>query len=129
MRVSEQTENQIMAVLQRMAEAVADKDPDGVMALLDPDFLFIGPGEKALGVNGFCRRLERDFSRAETISVSLSDVLISAEGTVAWIVADLTCRIVAGGTPEAHGARMTAVLRGTGHTWIFARVHISTMTA
>ena len=86
MRVSEQTENQIMAVLQRMAEAVADKDPDGATALLDPDFLFIGPGEKALGVNGFCRRLERDFSRAETISVSLSDVSSAPRGRL-WIVA------------------------------------------
>ncbi len=33
MPVSEQTQNQIMAVLRRMAEATAKKDIDGVVAL------------------------------------------------------------------------------------------------
>lgn len=127
MRVSEQTREQIMAVLRRMTDASSRKDIEGVMALTDPDFSGFGSvaGEKVIGREAYRRHIERDFARVETITLSLSDVQISAEGTVAWVMADLTCHIVADGVPQDLDGRMTMVLRGTGHAWVIAQVHYS----
>lgn len=127
MRVSEQTREQIMAVLRRMTEATGRKDVEGIMALTDPDFRGLGTGvdEKAIGKEAYRRHLERDFVQAETVALDLSDVRIGAEGTVAWVMADMTYRFVVDGVPRTRTGRMTAVLRGTGHAWVFAQVHYS----
>lgn len=127
MRVSEQTRDQIMAVLQRLVEAAGRKDVGSIMALTDPDFRGFGSGidEKVIGREASRRHIERDFSQVETFALSLSDVQISAEGTVAWVMADLTCHIIADGVPQDLDGRMTMVLRGTGHAWIIAQVHYS----
>lgn len=127
MPVSEQTQRQIMAVLRRMAEATAKKDVDRMVALVDPEFRAFGtgPDEKAIGREEYRRHLERDFSQAETISLEFSDIHIGAEGTVAWVMADMAYHIVAGGTPQTLNGRLTAVLRGTGHAWVFAQMHYS----
>ncbi|WP_292364427.1 MULTISPECIES: nuclear transport factor 2 family protein [unclassified Methanoculleus] len=127
MRVSEQTQNQILAVLRRMAEATARKDVGGIMALADPDFRGFGTGadEKAIGREAYRRQLERDFSQAETISLEFSDIRIGAEGTVAWVMAGTAYHIVADGVSQTLNGRLTAVLRGTGHAWVFAQMHYS----
>ncbi|MCK9299341.1 nuclear transport factor 2 family protein [Methanoculleus sp. YWC-01] len=127
MRVSEQTQEQIMAVLRRMTEATARKDVDAIMALTDPDFQGFGTGadEKAIGRDAYRRHLERDVAQAETIALDLSDVRIAAEGTVAWVMADMAYHFVVDGVGETLNGRMTAVLRGTGHAWVFAQVHYS----
>jgi len=116
-----------MAVLRRLEEATAGKDVDGIMALTDPDFRGFGTGadEKAIGREAYRRHIERDFAQAEAIALDLSDVRIAAEGTVAWVMADMAYRFVAGGAPQTLNGRMTAVLRGTGHAWVFAQVHYS----
>jgi len=127
MAVSEQTQNQIMAVLRRMAEAAAKKDLDGMVALVDPNIRAFGtgPDEKVIGREEFRRHLERDFSCAETISIEFSEIHIGAEGTVAWVMADMAYHVVAGGAPQTQNGRLTAVLRGTGHAWVFAQMHFS----
>jgi len=116
-----------MAVLRRLEEATAKKDVDGIMALTDPDFQGFGTGadEKAIGRDAYRRHLERDVVQAETIALDLSDVRIAAEGTVAWVMADMVYHFVVDGVGETLNGRMTAVLRGTGHAWVFAQVHYS----
>lgn len=116
-----------MAVLRRLEEAMSKKDLDGIMALTAPDCrgFFIGADEKAIGREACRRHLERGFAQVETIGLDLSDIHIGAEGTVAWVMADMACRFVIDGVGEARTGRMTAVLRGTGHAWIFAQVHCS----
>jgi len=127
MRVSEQTREQIMAVLRRMTEAMGRKDVESLVALADPEFRAFGTGagEKVIGREAYRRHLEHGFAQAETVALDLSDVRIAAEGTVAWVMAGMTCRSVAGGVEGTRNGRMTAVLRGTGHAWIFAQVHYS----
>ncbi|MCK9276885.1 MAG: nuclear transport factor 2 family protein [Methanoculleus sp.] len=127
MPVSEQTQNQIRAVLRQMAKATAKKDIDGVVALADPNFRAFGtgPDEKAIGREAYRRHLERDFSQAETISLEFSDIYIGAEGTVAWVMADMAYHVVADGAPQTLNGRLTAVLRGTGHAWVFVQMHYS----
>ena len=127
MRVSEQTQNQILAVLRQVTEATARKDIDGVMALVDPGFraFGIGPGEMVIGSEACRKRLEQIFSQAESITPDLADIYIGAEGTVAWVMADMICRVTEDGTPRTLSGKMTAVLRGTGHAWIFVQMHCS----
>ncbi len=127
MRVSEQTREQIMAVLRRMTDAMGRKDVEALVALADPEFRAFGTGadEKAIGREEYRRHLERGFAQAETVALDLSDVRIGAEGTVAWVMADMTCRFVVDGIPRTLDGRMTAVLRGTGHAWVFAQMHYS----
>ena len=127
MQVSEQTQNQIMAVLRQMAKATAEKNLDAMKALVDPDFQGFGTGsdEKVFGREAYLRHLERDFSQAETISLEFSDVCIGAEGTVAWVMAGMAYHIVADGALQTLNGRLTAVLRGTGHAWVFVQLHYS----
>lgn len=75
MRVSEQTRNQIMAMLQRMAEAIGRKDIEGIMALTDPDFRGFGIGvdERVIGKEAYRRHIEREFAKTEAISLELRD--------------------------------------------------------
>lgn len=92
-----------MAVLRRMTDAMGRKDIETLVALADPDFRAFGTGaaEKAIGREAYCRHLERGFTEAETVALDLSDVLIGAEGgTVAWVMADMTCRFVVDGIPR-----------------------------
>lgn len=116
-----------MAVLRRMTDAMGRKDIESLVTLTDPDFrgLFTGADGKVIGREACRRHLEHGFARAETVALDLSDVHIGAEGTVAWVMADMTCRFVSGGVPRTMNGRMTAVLRGTGHAWIFAQMHCS----
>ncbi|WP_332449899.1 nuclear transport factor 2 family protein [Methanoculleus sp.] len=127
MIVSEQTQGQIMGVLRRLAKATGEKDIESIMALTDPDFCGLGTdaGEKVIGREAYRHQLEREFTQAETISLEFSDVRIGAEGTVAWVMADMTYRSQARGTPLTLNGRMTAVLRGTGHAWVIAQMHYS----
>jgi len=127
MIVSEQTQGQIMGVLRRLAKATGEKDIESIMALTDPDFCGLGTdaGEKVIGREAYRHQLEREFAQAETISLEFSDVRIGAEGTVAWVLADMAYRFVAGGAPRTLDGRMTAVLRGTGHAWVIAQLHYS----
>ncbi len=127
MIVSEQTQGQIMAVLRRLAEATGEKDIERIMALTDPDFCGLGTdaGEKVIGREAYRHHLEREFAQAETVALEFSDVRIGAEGTVAWVMADMACRSGAGGAEKTLNGRMTAVLRGTGHAWVLAQMHYS----
>ncbi len=127
MRVSEQTREQIMAVLRRMTDAMGRKDVESLVALVDPEFRAFGTGadEKAIGREAYRRHLERDFAQAEKIALDLSDVRVGAEGTVAWVMANVTYRLLVDGVGETLNGRMTAVLRGTGHAWVFAQMHYS----
>jgi ketosteroid isomerase-like protein len=127
MIVSEQTQNQIMAVLRRFAEATGRKDVESILAITDPDFRGIGTGadETAIGKDEYRRHLERDFAQAEKVALEFSDVHIDAEGTVAWVTADMTYHIVVEGVPQTLNGRLTAVFRGTGHAWVLAQMHYS----
>lgn len=116
-----------MAVLRRMTEAMGRKDVETLAALADPDLRAFGTGagEKVIGREEYRRYLERGFAQAEEVALDLSDIRIGAEGTIAWVMAEMTWRFAAGGVPRTMNGRMTAVLRGTGHAWVFAQMHYS----
>lgn len=124
MRVSEQTRDQVMTVIQRLVEALGRKDVGGILALTDVDFrgFWSDAGDKVVGKEALQRYLEQDSAPPDLIGLEISSIHISAEGTVAWVMADVRFNMVGGGAREG---LLTAVLRGTGHTWLFAQVHCS----
>jgi ketosteroid isomerase-like protein len=125
--VSSQTRIQVMDVIDQMVRYYSKKDLEKVMSLIDEHFKGFGsgPDEKVVGKEELRKDLERDFAWCETLSMEFSDVKLSAEGTIAWFMAECTIKASLGGVPQRLAGRMTGVLRGTGHTWVFAQTHFS----
>ncbi len=112
MTVSAQTREQVEAVLARLAEAARPGDAAGLAGIADP------------GVEGFWIaapvRGPEELAAAIRAPFAILDPSISCEGTIAWVTARF-----AGGDGRRADGRLTAVLRGTGHTWLLAQIHAS----
>lgn len=109
MAVSRQTEEQVLAVLDRLRRAMRDGDADRIAELTVPGFAGFG-----------LARTARTLAEALPGGYALEDVAIACEGTVAWVSA----RLVPDDAPAPAG-RCTLVLRGTGHAWLVAQLHAS----
>jgi ketosteroid isomerase-like protein len=127
MMTSQQTRLQVMDVLDRMAAYYSRKDLDNLLSLIAPEISGFGsgPDEFIRNREEYRRHVDRDFSQSGVLAMALSDILICAEGTVAWVSCSCTITTEEGGCILALGGRMTAVLRGTGYTWIFTQIHFS----
>ncbi|RXE56483.1 hypothetical protein ABH15_10470 [Methanoculleus taiwanensis] len=127
MLVSEQTQKQIESVLERIALAYGAKDIESLMAVVDPDFrgYGTGPDEVFIGKDEYRRQVERDLAQASEIEIGYSDLMISAEGTIAWVMAELLVNAAVNGRRTRLIGRFTAVFRGTGHAWLLAQSHLS----
>jgi ketosteroid isomerase-like protein len=127
MLVSEQTQKQIESVLERIALAYGAGDIENLMAVVDPDFRGYGTGidEVCIGKEGYRRQVERDLSEGSEIDISYNDLAISAEGTIAWVMAEMLVNVVVDGRQVRLSGRYTAVFRGTGHAWLLAQAHLS----
>ncbi len=131
MKVSEQTRNQILRMLERIAGALETKDAEGMMALVDAECRGFGTGadETVIGKDAFRRQFERDTREGSEITVAYSDIRISAEGTIAWVMCGMTVGATVGGERLQIVGRYTAVFRGTGHAWLLAQSHFSVPAA
>jgi ketosteroid isomerase-like protein len=125
--VSAQTRIQVMDVIDQMARYYSRRDVERVLSLVDESFCGFGtgPDEKVVGRKNFRDQLERDFGQCDSLSMELSDVRLFAEGTIAWFMAECTITATISGKSRKITGRMTGVLRGTGHTWVFAQTHFS----
>ena len=129
MRADSKTEAAVMKVVNRYAEAFAKRDLDATLAFLapDPDVTFIGTGgdEKRIGLAEIRSLLERDFARFDDASVEISSPAVSAAGSAAWVVADLTLRAKTRGREIYLQARFTVVLERRGDEWFIVQGHAS----
>ncbi|MDN7024514.1 DUF4440 domain-containing protein [Methanoculleus sp. FWC-SCC1] len=127
MLVSEQTQKQIESVLERFALAYGAGDVESIMAVIDPDYRGYGTGadEVCVGKEEYRRQVERDLAEASEIDISYSDLAISAEGTIAWVMAEMVVNAAVDGRQVRLSGRYTAVFRGTGHAWLLAQSHFS----
>jgi hypothetical protein len=112
MTVSEQTRDQVLAVLDRLVTSARAGHGAGLEGLASPEFSGFWIDRPLRGTGDLGTVLAQPFG--------LADVEIACEGTVAWVQA----RLVTGRAPAPDG-RFTAVLRGTGHAWLVAQVHAS----
>jgi len=121
--LSRQTEDQIQGLLNRFCDLYSQKDLEGILAITAPDMMGFGTGADEIVRNHeeMERQLSRDFEEFETISVRMADCTIKAEGTIAWVMGDLTFTAEKNEIP----CRITMVLRGTGHRWEIVQMHIS----
>lgn len=112
MTISRQTHEQVLGVLASLLDAIRGQDRDTLEALIAPEFsgfFHDRPGR----VTG-----PEEFSASPPAPFVLDGVEVHAEGTIAWV----TARMVPDDAPSVPG-RFTALLRGTGHTWLVAQVH------
>ena len=127
MMTSQQTRLQVMDVLDRMAAYYSRKDLENLLTLIAPEISGFGsgPDEVIQNKDEYRRHVERDFSQAEMLTMALSDIAIFAEGTIAWVCCNCTITLDEPEGTRVFKGRMTAVLRGTGYTWIFTQIHFS----
>lgn len=112
MTVSRQTHDQVIAVLDRLVEAARRGDEAALAVLAAPEIGGFWTGRTVRG--------PADLGAALAGPFALDGIEVWGEGTIAWV----TARLVRADAPGAPG-RFTAVLRGTGHTWLVAQVHAS----
>lgn len=110
MTVSEQTQSQILDVLDRLVSSTRRRDRTGLERLASPELSGFWVDRPLQGLSDFGAVLAEPFA--------LADVEVACEGTIAWVSASLSLERA----PAAQG-RFTAVLRGTGHAWLVAQVH------
>jgi len=129
MKADAETEAAVMSVLNRLAEGYAKRDLDGVLSIFapDPDTVMFGTGadEKRLGLAEIKSQVERDWSQSEATSLTYEWTSISSAGAVAWVAADVTFGIKAGGQQLTFPARMTCVLEKRGDHLLFVQGHFS----
>ena len=118
---------QVERVLDRAAAAAEDKDFDGVLACLSPDY----SGFRNMDYESLAEQLREGFQRVDRLNVTLRRVLAEVEGDEAIASFDATVVAIRGeerfiilGTvtqPE----RLRALLRREGDDWKVYRVELS----
>jgi uncharacterized protein (TIGR02246 family) len=123
------TEAAVMTVINEFAEAFAKRDLDACLAFFapDPDVVFIGTGgdEKRIGLAEIKALFERDFAQFEDASLTIGWHSVSAAGSVAWGIADLTLCASADRREISLQARSTVVLERRGDRWFIVQLHTS----
>ena len=121
--LSRQTEEQIQGLLNRFCDLYSQKDCEGILAITAVDMMGFGTGTDEIVRNReeMERQLSRDFGEVESLAVRMANCTIKAEGTIAWVMGDITFTADKNEIP----CRITMVLRGTGHRWEIVQMHIS----
>jgi ketosteroid isomerase-like protein len=129
MKADAATEAGVMAAMNDFTEAYAKQD----LALLrsriapDADVVMFGTGadEKRIGLAQIEEQAKRDWSQADETGLSYEWMSISSAGPVAWVAADATFHMKAGGQEMALPGRGTAVLEKRGDKWLIVQSHFS----
>ena len=129
MKASPDTERSVKAVLNKFAEAYATRDMARLRSTFasDPDVLLYGTGadEKRIGFPEIQMQAERDWSQTESGSMVYGWMSVSSAGSVAWVAADATFKLRAGGQDLALPARLTFVLENRAEQWLIVQAHCS----
>jgi ketosteroid isomerase-like protein len=131
MKADAQTEAEVMVALNRAMEAYAGRDMEGLLACIapDPDVVQFGMSAvnaKRIGREGLRAEFESDWSASEAASCEIGWRSVSAAGSVAWVVADITLHWKEADQPEeAVPARLTAIFEKRGGQWLWMHSHFS----
>lgn len=129
MKANAQTEADVKAALARLAECYAKRDLEGLLALMAPDADHVMYGtqadEKRVGLEEIKRQAQRDWSQTDAASMEFGWISVSASNGVAWVAADMTFKVEAGGQAMAVPGRLTAVLEQRDGRWLFVQSHVS----
>ena len=129
MKADSMTETAVKAVLDKVAEGYAKRDPALLLSAFapDPDVVMYGTGadEKRIGQAEIQAQAERDWSQAESAAVTYEWVSVSAAGSVAWAATDASFNLKADGQQMSLPARITFVLEKRGEQWLIVQAHFS----
>ena len=122
------TADEAMLTFDRFIDLYIKKDLKGVMALHDEAVTAIGTNrdEQFVGREALGKAYARDFARIDRIkSIGWSVLSSGAQGSVAWVAADLRISCVIGGAAQDIGGRLTTILRKKGPHWKIVQTHYS----
>ncbi|MCI0521696.1 MAG: nuclear transport factor 2 family protein [Chloroflexi bacterium] len=129
MKADVSTETAVKAVLDKLAEGYAKRDPALLRAAFapDPDVVMYGTGadEKRVGLAAIQAQAERDWSQAEAAAVVYEWISVSAAGSVAWAACDTVFKLKADGMEMTMPARITFVFEQRGKEWFIVQGHFS----
>ncbi len=128
MKLTPAAEAEVVATMERYAEAYRRKDIKTLSDLFSTDITGYGSGpDEVIGNHReFIRQIRRDVTQADLLSVTFSERKIFGDGRVAWATAKNTIVFTTDGiTKEALRGRSTMVLRNTGSRWIIEQLHFS----
>jgi uncharacterized protein (TIGR02246 family) len=133
MKADAQTANEVEAAIKAFMAAYKARRLNDVLACFvpDPDVMIYGTGadERRIGPEQIRLQVERDWSQAEHIEMSLNTTSISAAGPVAWAAMDGAFEVRAGGQAMTMPVRASAVLEKRDGKWLIVHAHFSTPTA
>lgn len=129
MKADKNTEFEVKEMLNKYAQAYADKDIGAMMNLFldDPNLVAIGTGidEWVHGCNELEKGFKRDFAQADNIKVKFENVTIQSSGNVAWISAVMTMYALISGKEVLLSGRLSMVLEKEENKWLFTHLHFS----
>jgi len=121
------TETALMKILEDLGEAFASKDVQRVLghAAPDADLVMLGSeeGEKAIGRRELEDLLEGVYSRPMSYSLEWRWHSVSAEGAVAWVVAEGLVHVASADQHLSSPYRLTMVLVKRGDKWLMVHYH------
>ena len=127
MKADAATEKAVTGVLEDLGEALADGDIDRVLAnfATDPDMVWLGSweGEKGVGLKGLERFVKRLLSGPVAYSFEWEERSVSAEGSVAWVIAEGSVRAKGPEQDVSSPYRLTLVLVNRGDEWLILHSH------
>jgi ketosteroid isomerase-like protein len=133
MTADSQTQEEVLAALQRMTVAYRKRDLEAVMAAFgsDPDVMLFGTGadEVRRGKDAIRTQVQRDWGQSDEVSLGLRWGPVSAAGDVAWAWAEGSFDFRAGDVEGSLPARLSVVLERRDGQWLIVHSHFSTPAA
>ncbi|SRR5258706_506640 len=129
MRANMVMESEVRASLNKLNQGFASRNVEMVLGLFapDPDVVFIASeaDEVASGPTQLKALVEELLSRPEVYSWDWQHILVSAAGSVAWIVAPSSLINVrsSDGQRESFPYRLTGILERRGEDWMWVHFH------
>ena len=129
MKADAATEAAIKALMDQFNRGYMERDMEVIRSACaqDPDVMIYGTGadEKRIGWSAIEEQVKRDWSQAESTSISFDWTSISAAGDVAWVATDVTFNMSVGGQSMQFQGRGTLVAEKRGDDWQIVHSHFS----
>jgi ketosteroid isomerase-like protein len=129
LKCTENTESEVRDMMNRYAQAYADKNIGNMMDLFlnDPDIVAIGTGtdEWIHGYDELRKGFVRDFDQADNIQIKFEKVTIQSANSAAWLSGLMTMYARVSGKEVLLSGRLTMVLERIGNRWLFTHLHFS----
>lgn len=129
MTLTEEQKAEVKETLGRYCAAYQRKDQKALLALFSEDISGYGAGADEIFKNRkeYAPLLKRDLIQATSIFLEFTDLNISGDGRIAWVMSGCNCTFMARGKDkQTMRVRMTMGLINTGSRWLITQLHIST---